>query len=250
MSKAAPSSFPGSAGADVLRDQVYIQLSKALMSGRYAAGQKITIRALAAEYGTSLTPVREALRRLVAEGVLEGEANRSVHVPLMTSSSIRELRDIRVAVEGLAAARAAERISQKDAHRLRKVAAELAIARSSGDIALDVAKQAEFQFGVYRASDMPNLVRTIEGLWLRTGPYLKLLFPGYIATLPQRRGDWRRRLCSALEAHDADRARREIEDDINQALDYLATLVDAATLFRPPVERRKAAETKRIGART
>jgi DNA-binding GntR family transcriptional regulator len=238
MSTPAPSSFPGSAGADVLRDRVYVALSKALMSGRHAAGQKITIRALAAEYGTSLTPVREALRRLVAEGVLEGAANRSVYVPLMTSSIIRELRDIRIAVEGLAAARAAERISQKNASRLRKVAAELAVARSSGNIDLDVAKQAEFQFGVYRASDMPNLVRIIEGLWLRTGPYLRLLFPGYIATLPQRRGDWRKRLCAALDAHDPDAARREIEDDISQALDYLATLVDAATLFRPQAGRR------------
>jgi DNA-binding GntR family transcriptional regulator len=147
----------------------------------------------------------------------------------MTGEKIRELRDIRLAVEGLAAMRAAEKVTPEQVAQFRLIAGELAAARQRGDIATDVAKQGEFQLGVYRASQMPHLIRIIESLWLQTGPYLKLLFPHYIRTVMVRRGDWRSRLCAALEAHDGQAAREEIESDVGEALDYLVNLVEAAS---------------------
>jgi len=221
------------ADPDNRRQLVYTEVCAALMSGHFVPGQKITIRALASAYGTSLTPVREALHRLVAEGVLEGEANRSVRVPVVTGAKLRELRDIRLAVEPLAAARAAERIPLAEIVQLRGIADELRAAREKGDVATDIDRLTEFQFKVYRASEMPTLMRTIEGLWLQTGPYLKLLYPGYVRQLRARRGDWRERLCSALERRDAEAARREIQADVGEALDYLATLADAASFMGP-----------------
>ena len=217
----------------ILRDQVYAHIRNALMMGKYVPGQKLVIRQLADAIGTSLTPVRETLRRLVAEGVLEGEAKRSVRVPRMTGEKIRELRDIRLAVEVLAVSRAAERIEPKEIQELRIVAGELMVAREQDDVAADVAKQGEFQFGVYRASRMPNLLRIIESLWLQTGPYLKLLFPNYIDSVRSRRAEWRNTLCDALERHDVDAARREIEIDLNETLEYLIALVDAADVIGP-----------------
>ena len=216
---------------EVLRDRVYGGLRDELIRGRYLPGEKLTIRALAAEHGTSLTPVREALYRLLAEGVLEGEANRSVRIPMINGGKVRELRDIRIANEGLAAARAAENITAAELKRLRVVAAELAAARERGAVDLDMLKLTEFQLGVYRASHMPQLMRIIESLWLQTGPYLRLLYPGYIRTVKSRRGDWRARVCAALEAHDAAAARREIEYDVGDALEYLATLAYTAEMM-------------------
>jgi DNA-binding GntR family transcriptional regulator len=212
--------------------KVYGDLRSALMKGRFLPGQKLTIRGLAEEFGVSLTPVREALHYLAAEGVLETESNRSARVPLMTGERIRELRDIRMTNEGLAAARAAERISPEEVTRLRGVAAEIAEARRRGEIEVDIVKLTEFQFGVYRASRMPRLIRIIENLWLQTGPYLRLLYPDYIGTVGTRRGEWRDRLCRMLAEHDADSARREIESDVGEALDYLAKLADAAAMMR------------------
>lgn len=232
MTQPQPSVSPETSDGDILRDQVYNGLRNALMSGTYLPGQKLIIRQLAAAYGTSLTPVRECLRRLVAEGVLEGEAKRSVRVPRMTSAKIRELRDIRLAVEGLAVTRAAERVTPEEVQRFRTIARHLAEARARGDVATDVAMLGEFQLGIYRASQMPQLIRIIESLWLQTGPYLKLLFPGYVQDAMARRGDWRSRLCAALEAHDPEAARREIEADVGEALGYLITLVDAADTIK------------------
>ncbi|MER9426885.1 GntR family transcriptional regulator, partial [Mesorhizobium sp. M0317] len=224
--------YPAGGDGDILRDKVYTNVRNALMAGRFVPGQKMVIRQLAEQNGTSLTPVRECLRRLVAEGVLEGEANRSVRVPRMTGAKMRELRDIRLAVEGLATARSAERITPEEVSGLRRMAEELADARRRGNVDADVAKLSEFQLGVYRASGMPQLAKIIESLWLQTGPYLKLLFPDYVKSVAARGGDWRGRLCAALEAHDAEAARREIVEDVGQSLDYLTTLADAADAFR------------------
>lgn len=210
--------------------RAYGELRSALMKGRFLPGQKLTIRGLAEEFGISLTPVREALHYLAAEGVVETESNRSARVPVMTGARIRELRDIRMTNEGLAAERAAERISPEEVAHLRSIAADVAEARQRGEIETDILKVTEFQFGVYRASRMPRLIRIIENLWLQTGPYLRLLYPDYIRV---HSVDWRERVCRTLEEHDAKAARREIEIDVGEALEYLAKLVDAAAIITP-----------------
>ena len=82
-----------------LRTQVYDSLRQALTTGRFVPGQKLTFRFIAGALGVSLTPVREALGRLVAEGAFEMQPSRSVRVPLMTRARIEELRDIRKSLE-------------------------------------------------------------------------------------------------------------------------------------------------------
>src|SRR3954466_8174927 len=113
-----------------LRSQVYDSLRDALTAGRFTPGQKLSFRFVAGTLGVSLTPVREAIRRLVAEGAFEMRPNRSVRVPLMTRGKIIELRDIRIAVEGLAAEKAAEVATREQAIQIRRIANELLAARS------------------------------------------------------------------------------------------------------------------------
>src|SRR5882757_4956641 len=105
-----------------LRTQVYESLREALTIGRFVPGQKLTFRFIAGTLGVSLTPVREALRRLVAEGAFEMQPNRSVRVPLMTRARILELRDIRKSLEGLAAYKAAQAADRRQVADLRRIA--------------------------------------------------------------------------------------------------------------------------------
>ncbi len=227
-----------------LRKQVYDSLREALTAGRFAPGQKLTFRFVAGALGVSLTPVREALRRLVAEGAFEMQPNRSVRVPLMTRDRILELRDMRIALEGLAAEKAARRANRHHVAELRRIALELATARSRGDHVTDRRKIREFHFALYAIADQPTLLRAIEGLWLQTGPYLNLLFPEFISRPhgPQTRT----RVIRALQAHDAVAARREIENDIGNALSYIADLADDAGNIAPVTP--KAVGRRRRGA--
>ncbi len=222
-----------------LRSQVYDSLREALTAGRFAPGQKLSFRFIAAGLGVSLTPVREAIRRLVAEGAFEMRPNRSVRVPLMTRDKVLELRDIRMAVEGLAAEKAAGRATREQVARLRRVAGELQAARSRGDAAADRVKIREFHFALYALAAQPALLRVIEGLWLQTGPYMNLLYPDFVASSggPERR----QRIVKALRARDVMAAKREVETDIREALTYVAGLADEAGNIAPaqPVESKR-----------
>lgn len=223
-----------------LRNQVYDSLREALTAGRFSPGQKVTFRFVAGALGVSLTPVREALRRFVAEGAFEMRPNRSVRVPLMTRDRILELRDIRMAVEGLASAKAAAVAGKKQVARLRRIAGEIAAARERGDSITDRQKIREFHFAVYAIPDQPVLLRVIENLWLQTGPYMNLLFPEFVAS--PRGAETRLKLIRALQARDPVAARREIENDIDRALSYVAGLADPAGNIAPALP---AAETGR-----
>lgn len=215
-----------------LREQVYLTICQALMRGEFAPGQKITIRALASTTGTSLTPVRDALNRLVAENILRGEANRSVVVPTLTGHEIRELRDIRILNEVFATKIAAAKVTKSQVEALREIAVRLNVARTKGDKELDLKAIYEFQFALYEISGMPLLLRLIRNLWLKSGPYLHLLFPDYVEQLKGSRGDWRERLCDALEHNDVEAACREILNDVNDAMTYAAAVSDAAISYR------------------
>lgn len=215
-----------------LRSQVYDSLREALTAGRFAPGQKLSFRFVAGTLGVSMTPVREAVRRLVAEGAFEMRPNRSVRVPLMTRDKILELRDIRLALEGLATEKAAALTTREHAANLRRIATELVAVRTRGDTVADRQKIREFHFTLYAIADQPTLLRMIEGLWLQTGPYLNLLYPDFVAS---PRGPERRlRIVKALQAHDAATARREMQGDIGDALTYVAGLADAHGNISPP----------------
>ncbi len=207
-----------------LRQQVYDSLREALTMGRFAPGQKVTFRYIAGVLGVSLTPVREALRRLVAEGAFEMNPNRSVRVPRMTRDKLLELRDIRMELEGLASAKAAMAATRSQIAGIRRAAREIIVARNRGDSATDRQKVREFHFSVYAAARQPTLQRLIEGLWLQTGPYMNLLYPGFISSSRGPAG--RQRLIEALQTRNATAARREMADDIRRALSYVADLAD------------------------
>jgi DNA-binding GntR family transcriptional regulator len=222
-----------------LRSQVYDSLRDALTAGHFTPGQKLSFRYIAGTLGVSLTPVREAIRRLVAEGAFEMRPNRSVRVPLMTRDKVLELRDLRMAVEGLAAEKAAGAASRLQIAKLRRIAAELVAARNSGDHAADRQKIREFHFTLYTIAGQPTLLRIIEELWLQTGPYMNLLYPDFIAS--SRGPERRQRIIKALQARNATAARREIDTDIRDALTYVASLADAAGIIAPgqPVETKR-----------
>jgi DNA-binding GntR family transcriptional regulator len=222
-----------------LRSQVYDSLRDALTAGRFTPGQKLSFRFIAGTLGVSLTPVREAIRRLVAEGAFEMRPSRSVRVPLMTRDKVVELRDIRMALEGLATQKAAAVATREQAAHLRRISNELLAARSRGDTVADRAKIREFHFALYAIAGQPTLLRVIEGLWLQTGPYLNLLYPDFVAS---PRGPERRlRIIKAVQTHDAATARREMEDDIGDALSYVASLADPAGMIAPahPVDTKR-----------
>ena len=199
-------------------EYAYDQISKALRSGQFRPGEKLTLRGLAKALDISHTPIREAIRQLAAENAIDFSPNRHIRVPTLSSQQLCELRDIRMTLEGMAVERAAARIKSKTIRVIRDLDGKIRFHRDRKEISKAVEYIQEFHFSVYKSSDMDYLVSIIESLWLRTAPYVHLLFPSYSQ---QERGNLRTMVISALERKDARAARRFIEADICGAMDYI-----------------------------
>jgi DNA-binding GntR family transcriptional regulator len=195
-----------------LRDRVYEGLRETILRGGFAPGEPLTVRSLAAAFGTSPTPVREALQQLVAESALAAEPNRSYRVPRIDRDSFLEIRDMRAELEGLAAEKAAPLIRPGEVRRLELAIERMARSTAQQDVKGYLAANQDFHFIVYTASRSPILLRTIRTLWMQIGPSLNMLFTDI--ELVEGLQDHHVAAVDAFRAGDAARARAAIRADI------------------------------------
>lgn len=233
-----------------LWDQAYAELRRALLGGRFGPGERILLRDVATELGISLTPVRDAINRLIAEHVLErggsGQGGGAV-VPRIDVDRFDELLTIRCDLEGRAAFRAAERARAGEVGALDDLLAEMrALIRAQRlDAYLDLHRR--FHFGLYALARMPILEGLIENIWLRCGPVLTYVIPDYV--LLEKGSDLHAAALAALRAGDAEAAGAAIRQDICDAGRYIAGLADADGLIADPAGRRpRAGEAARAAS--
>ena len=205
---------------NTLNEEVYQQLKQALITGRIAPGSTMTIRSLAASFGISPMPVREALRRLVAEHVLVLLPNRSVSLPIITRERFREITRIRTSLEGLAAEEATPLVNAEDIRAMAATNDEMELPGTTMH-ADYLVKNREFHFRLYRSARLPTLVKIIESLWLQIGPLLTIQQGAFESegTMVQTQ---HRRLLKALKTRNAPEARAAIVSDIEDAAKIIA----------------------------
>ncbi|MDF1587063.1 GntR family transcriptional regulator [Marinimicrococcus flavescens] len=160
-----------------LASRVYQALRQALMAGHFKPNDRLRVRELAARMGTSETPVREALMKLVSERALELKAGHSIRVPHLSLARYMEIRGLRVMLECAAAEAALEHADEALLAELEAIQKDLLEARRSGDHARALALNHDFHSTLWRASGNDTLVELIENLWLRTGSIRSHLYP-------------------------------------------------------------------------
>ena len=195
-----------------LSARVHQTLRAWLSGGELEPGQKMTGRILAEKLGVSQTPVREALLQLVAEHALTMNPNRSITVPVLSRDKFIELRDMRVALEGLAARCAALRCTTQEIDAIEAMHTEMMGAKQSGDFKNTLRLNRQIHFAVCEMSQREELFAVIQSLWARTGPYLNFLYrenkPVFKTAHPHEK------LIQALRAHHAVMAEQAITQDI------------------------------------
>ncbi len=210
--------------ADNLQEQLYQRIREGLLAGRFQPGERLKIRDLATEWGTSPMPVRGALQRLVAEGALEGEPQRSVRVPTMTRQRYEQIFQVRLELEGLAVELAAPRLSAADLAELHECVAQMDAAIERRDDQAYLSANSRFHLKLYGACGNPVLLRAIEALWLQIGPFFTRLFTG--ADLSLRLNDFHEEAFAALEAGDGKAARQAMEQDLHYFAQVLLSLLE------------------------
>ncbi|HYP85524.1 GntR family transcriptional regulator [Variovorax sp.] len=204
-----------------VNESVYQALRNKLMHGEYRAGQTLGIQYLADALGTSTMPVREALRRLVAQQGLEPLPNGTTRVPLITRERLADIRRNRVLVEGTALEWAAPHLGRAQLDELEKLANEITLARRTREgVATSLEKNLVFHFTLYQAAQSPVLLALIESLWLQSGAYLRATRE-FLHTAEQPADHLHEQTVAALRAGNPAKARQRIEADISWIFDRL-----------------------------
>lgn len=214
--------------------QVYQRLRLALMRSRFHPGEKLKLRVLAEEMGVSSMPVRAALTRLVSEGALEQVDRRSVRVPVLSDARLREVVELRLDLEGKAAARAAERATPAEIEALAAIHSRMSEDRVAGRMEEMMVANERFHRTLWSMAEMPVLSRIIEGLWLQCGP----LSAGLKAVrfLHQPEEHPHHDVIRALRQQDGALARLAIQRDISVYADALLRRLPAINAARPKLD--------------
>lgn len=185
-------------------DTIAVRISRALaeriISGALAPGEKLRQDAIAEEFGASHVPVREAFRRLEAQGLVASEPRRGVRVAGFSLEEVREVAEMRAALEVLALRNAAP-------HLTRAILDAAEEATRAGDHAPDVQSWEEANRSFHRLiltpCAMPRLLKTIDDLHAASA---RFLFSGWRAEWEAPTDRDHRAILTALRAGDVETA--------------------------------------------
>jgi DNA-binding GntR family transcriptional regulator len=219
-------------GRRAVHDLVYHEIRQSLMVGTFAPGEKVSLRSLAQQVGTSLTPVREAVNRLIAEGALEVLPNRWVMIPTMTEEKFDELTYWRMQLEAEATRRACAHVNKQLLNEIKSINRRIIKSvTNSGDRKGLLSINYEFHFTIYRASRSTILLPMIESLWLQAGPFTYY-------SLQSPRDLWSARfhdaIIDALAKGEREKAAKAVREDI---LNTARFLKDSGHYAQPRLRR-------------
>ncbi|WP_272002072.1 GntR family transcriptional regulator [Roseovarius sp. ZX-A-9] len=199
-------------------DRVYRGLRSRIMHGEIAPGQALTLRGIGREFGVSMTPAREALRRLVAEGALTLSLSGRVSTPELSNDRIEELAALRSLIEVELASRALPRAHIALIDRLTSINAQIAEDIARQDAVGFIRRNLEFHRTLYLRAQAPAMLAMAETVWLQLGPTMRVLYGRLQQKEPPH---FHRLIIAALKAGDEPGLRLVVRSDVTQGLRML-----------------------------
>jgi len=160
-----------------LTQQVEVSLKNELIVGALKPGARLITKEIADQLGTSITPVREALLRLVSAGALHATPAQAFLVPEVSQQTFIEITEIRKRLESMAVSAACSKMTEDKLRQLRLLANTFNESRVGGNVEQALQANRTFRFRLYECAEMPTLFSLIEQLWVRIGPCFNYLYP-------------------------------------------------------------------------
>jgi DNA-binding GntR family transcriptional regulator len=190
-----------------------------IMHGQIAPGHALTLRGIGKEFGVSMTPAREAVNRLVAEGALQMSSSGRVSTPELSNERIEELAALRALIEVELASRALPRAHIALIERLQTINATIADAVSNRDSVGYIRTNLEFHRALYLRAQAPAMLAMAETVWLQLGPTMRALYGRLRRSEPPQ---YHRLIIAALKAGDEPGLRLAVRSDVTQGLRMIA----------------------------
>jgi DNA-binding GntR family transcriptional regulator len=218
-----------STGHRTLAEKAFVSMHDAIVRGDLQPGERLPIEELAEVFEMSPMPIREALRRLDAAGLVENVPHRGARVTELSPGDLRDVYEDRLALEPLALQLAAERFGPDDAERGRE---RLDALEAFGDRSGPEVWTAHtaFHFALYEAAGSPWLLRLIRPLWESSERY-RLAAPS-LRRLSMRRDEHERILAACIERRPAV-ARAELHNHLTRTANTVAGQMGGGELFDP-----------------
>jgi DNA-binding GntR family transcriptional regulator len=196
-------------------DRVYVELKQAIADGRIKAGERLRETDLAKRFGVSRTPVREALKKLEAEGLVVDQPGRGLAVTEPSPHEIMDAYLVREVLEGLAARLTAERATETDRMRLAVVLRQVQAAIEAGDSPRAIALSNQFDQLLFRATRSGRLSHMIEAARASQGRLLRLSlqYPGRLSQSAEERNE----ILQAIQRRDPEAAERATREHLRRA---------------------------------
>ncbi len=195
------------------------------MYGDLVPGQPVTIQGLTESLGVGMTPVREAIRRLISDGALVFQGNRRVSVPLLSGTDVEQMIFARISIESELSRRATANLEPADIDQLEKLDQRLDQTITDGDVSGYLRLNHHFHETLYAHADAPILNDLAERLWLRFGPSLRVVCGRFgTHSLPDRHKD----IIASLRAKDAEKVAKATAQDIEQGMELMSDALISA----------------------
>ena len=202
-----------------LRDVVFNTLRSAIITGELSPGERLMEIKLANELGVSRTPVREALRKLEREGLVITTARKGAEVAPINEKDLKEVLEIRKALESLACQLASQKITPSQIEELTAMNDLIAQAIDANDTEGITQMDIEFHEIIYKITENRRLMDMLHQLKEHILRYRLQ----YIKDMKNKKNivEEHRKIIAALENHNAKASRREIEGHIELQEKYI-----------------------------
>lgn len=201
-------------------ERIYRSLRAQIMHGELAPGISLTLRGIGKTFDVSMTPAREAVRRLVAEGALTLSSSGRVSTPELSNERIEELAALRALLEPELSSRALPRAHMALIDRLQTINVGIAEMVAKQDAAGYIRTNLEFHRALYLRAQAPAMLAMVETVWLQMGPTMCALYGRLRRTDPPHN---HRLIIAALKAGDEPGLRLAVRTDVTQGLRMLAS---------------------------
>jgi DNA-binding GntR family transcriptional regulator len=197
-------------------------LKESIKKGEFRPGDPLTQRILARRFGMSLTPVREAIRALEAEGLLSGSSHKTLRVMDVTGEDVREIYMVRSVLEEFATTLAVPRLTASDTSQLEDLVEKMALACHRGQSRRYRGLDEQFHMALYRKPGNKLLHTLIGELWSRYPRDVLWTVPGRLRESLEEH----RKITRAIQAADATRAGTLMRTHISNSMDGVVRFLE------------------------
>lgn len=207
-----------------LREIVFESIRGAIISGNLKPGERLMEVQLAEKLGVSRTPIREAIRKLELEGLVVMIPRKGAYVAGLSIKDITDVLEIRAAMEGLASALAALRITDEEIEALELVAVEFHKALEDDDIPGMIQKDMEFHDKIFKASRNERLIQLTNNLREQVQRFREMYITNYNKSKQLSTEHYE--IAEAISKRDIEQAERLAKKHIENAENYIMKMVE------------------------